>query len=471
MSKVGEYDFREEYYKRLEEKVGGEDGRKLVEGMRELYSLYDSEVIDWFAGLYDPKIGGYYYSNCGRDNEKIYYQGMLCDLLPDLESTSQALRFITQSGLAGAPFKSNAKDVLPPWVSEKIRRYVKGSQHENGFFYNPQWPTEFTDIKLSRRARDTGNSIAMLQSFGSAPTYDTPTGVKGDYLDIDGNPVTRPHTNAKTEEESPISTVAIPPHLENKETFLKYLNTELDIKRGAYSAGNTLTAQMREIMYRDEVLKSEGADYSLVDTLIDWLNENQNKENGLWNEKADYFGVNGLMKISGCYGKVGRLLPNADKAVRAALDAIGTDEVATSVTSVYNSWFAVERVKRHLRTYGGEEGNRLADRILKELYANAKEWLINTKEKFIPFKKPYGSFSYTLKSSSARSQGCPVAYQGMHEGDVNATIICSSELLLYIYAALELTDYAVPIFGAEHMAHYCDLLNASYERAYGKKPE
>ena len=139
----------------------------------------------------------------------------------------------------------------------------------------------------------------MLQSFGSAPTYDTPTGVKGDYLDVDGNPVTRPHTNAKTMEEAPISTVAIPPHLENRETFLEYLNTKLDIKREAYSAGNTLTAQMREIMYRDEVLKSEGADYSLVDTLIDWLNENQNKENGLWNEKADYFGVNGLMKISG----------------------------------------------------------------------------------------------------------------------------------------------------------------------------
>ena len=472
MNNKDEFAFREEYWKRLEEKVGGESGRTLVEGMKELYTLFDSEVIEWFARLYDPRIGGWYYSNCGRDNVKIYYQGNLYDLLPDLESTSQALRFITQSGLAGKPFRSKVSDALPEWMCKKIIRYVKGSQHENGFFYNPQWPTEYTDKKLSRRARDTGNSIAMLHELGSNPTYDTPTGAKGDYLDVDGNPVARRSVGEKCDKTGEaVSAVAIPPHLENRETLMNYLNNELDIKTGAYSAGNTLTAQMAQIIYRDKVLKEEGADYSLVDTLIDWLNENQNPENGLWNEKANYYGVNGLMKISGCYGKVGKLLPNADKAVKSALDAIGTDEVATSVTSIYNSWFAVERVKRHLRAYGGDEGNRIADEICKQLYANAKEWLITTKEKFMGFKKPYGSFSYTLTASSARSQGCPVAYQGMHEGDINATIIASSELLYYVYAALELLDYAVPIFGEEHMTKYRKLLDEQYEKAYGEKPE
>ena len=455
-----EYAFREEYWKRLEEKIGGEAGRKLCEGMRELYSLYDSELIDWFAGLYDPKVGGYYYSNCGRDNEKIFYKDMLCDLKPDLESTAQALRFITQSGLSGIPFRSELSRALPDWMKEQIVRYVKGCQHENGFFYNPQWPTEFTDIKLSRRARDTANSVSVLYQLGSAPTYDTPTGEKGNYLDVDGNPVARPSAKAENggTEEKAKSTVEIPPHLKNRETLLHYLNTELDIKHGAYSAGNTLTAQMRQIMYRDEVLKAEGADYSLVDMLMNWLDENQNPENGLWHDKANYYGVNGLMKITGCYGKVGRLLPNADKAVKAALDAICTDEQPDAVTSIYNSWFAVERVKRHLRTYGGEEGNRIADKILEDLYKNAKDWLIKTRDKFEVFKKPYGSFSYTPKASSARSQGCPVAYQGMWEGDVNATIIASSELLYYIYAALELVDYAVPMFGPEHMKYYISLL-------------
>ena len=471
MSKTNEFDFRKGYWEKLEEAVGGKEGAELCEGMRELYGLWSSEMIDWFAGLYDPTVGGYYYSNCARDNSHIVYKGNVYPLMPDLESTAQALRFISQSGLAGKPFSSSFADALPEWMKEKIRRYVKGSQHENGFFYNPQWPTEYTDMKLSRRARDTGNSVSVLYALGSNPTYDTPTGEKGDYLDIDGNPVTRPHTNATSDGEKAMKTtedgVAIPPHLENRETLLHYLNCDLDIKTQAYPAGNTLTAQMRQIIYRDEVLKREGADYSLVDTLMDWLDENQNPENGLWHPVSNYYGVNGLMKITGCYGKVGRLLPNADKAVRSALDAISTDECAGAVTSIYNSWFAVERVKRHLRTYGGEEGNAIADKILAELRANAKPWLIKTREKFEIFKKPYGSFSYTPKASSARSQGCPVAFDGIYEGDINATIIASSELLFYIYSALELRDFAVPMFGEAHLARYRELLTEAHLKAGG----
>ena len=323
------------------------------------------------------------------------------------------------------------------------------------------------DKKLSRRARDLGWCTGILQDLGKAPTYDTPLGTKGDGLDWDGNPVSQSGCVEKAEEPAEKTAVAIPDELRDKESFIAYLNS-LNIKTGSYGVGNTLTAICGQIIYRDKELEAQGADYSLRDIIINWLNENQNPENGLWHPVADYYGVNGLMKTSGVYGKIGVLMPNIDKAIRSAIDAISTDEVATTVTSVYNTWFAVTRLKRHLRNFGGEEGNKLADEIVRELRERAPETIRITKEKLKPFLKPGGSFSYCLAHSSARSQGMPMTFEHAWEGDVNATIICSSDILVYLYTALELSDKRVPIYGEDDMARYVSVLEANKAKMENK---
>ena len=207
---------KEKYYKDLAAKVGGEQGKRIAEAIRDMYTLYKPEMIDWFAELYDPTVGGYYYSNGAKDNEKIHYQGVSYDLRPDSESTEQALRFISTSGLLG---DRTLKEKLPSWMSEQIVKYIKGLQHPNGFFYNPQWPKELTDSKLSRRARDLSWCVSILENLGYAPTYDTPTGVKGDGLDADGNPVEAVCICSPLQsEEKPKAAVAVPKELENKES-------------------------------------------------------------------------------------------------------------------------------------------------------------------------------------------------------------------------------------------------------------
>ena len=66
--------------------------------------LFDERFYLWLAGLYEPEAtdlegnvigGGFYYSNSARDNES--YAGVT--LLPDLESTSQVLSFLGNSGM------------------------------------------------------------------------------------------------------------------------------------------------------------------------------------------------------------------------------------------------------------------------------------------------------------------------------------------------------------------------------------
>ena len=244
--------------------------------------------------------------------------------------------------------------------------------------------------------------------------------------------------------------------MKNKEVFLEYLDS-LDIQHNSYSAGNTLTAQKRQIIFRDEALRAEGAGYSLMDILINYLNEKQ-FTNGLWNESANYYGVNGLMKISGVYGAAKVLLPNAEAAAMAAIDAMNTNEEPGAVTAPYNTWFAAERVLRHICTFGKEEDKKLYDKILHELRLRAPEAIRATKKKLAIFKKPDGSYSYTPKYSSARSQGCPVTHENSVEGDVNATIICSSDILPYLYGSLGIGALRAPIFGSEDMKRYLDII-------------
>ena len=70
---------RDEKWKLFADTIGGEDGKELAAAYRELYSIFDEELIEWVANLYDPITGGYYYSNAARDNE---------GFLPDLGRTA-----------------------------------------------------------------------------------------------------------------------------------------------------------------------------------------------------------------------------------------------------------------------------------------------------------------------------------------------------------------------------------------------
>ena len=439
---------REPKWRALAEAIGGELGEEIVQAMKELYDEFSDELIDWFVDLYDSEVGGFYYSRSAKATD---------GYLPDAESTQQALRFFSGSGLGGASM-GELTSYLPPSVKEKIRVFIKGLQDPNGFFYHPQWGKEFTDTKASRRARDLGWCIHILSSMGEKPTYDTPNGYKGDGLLADGTPA-KSASAAASGEQAPKSTVAIPPEMKDRESFEKFIGG-LDIKNQSYSVGNLLTSISSQIAYRDEVLRSEGADYSLTEILIGWLNENQNPENGTWHAETNYYAVNGLMKTSGVYGKANVMMPNAGKAVMSAIDAMTTDEVPNAVTCVYNTWFAVERVIRHMRTLGGEESKAEAKKILAELRRRAPEALRLTREKLRVFRKECGSYSYCPTHSATRSQGCPAAVADAWEGDINATIICSSDILNYIYAALDLYEYRVPIFSSADAKRFYELIEA-----------
>lgn len=448
---------REEQWATLAEELGTH-GEAIVAAFKDMYGMYTIDMIYWYANLYDPAIGGYYYSNSGRNTE---------GYLPDIESTAQALGAITTSGMVSS-FASGYAKAIPDWMREQIIRFTKSLQHPGGYFYHPQWGKEFTDTKVSRRARDLGNATSVLYALGSAPTYNTPNGDKGDGILADGSKVSASSAalpsrlggslvTAVSKVVATSSDTEVPYFLVDEAAFRTYLST-LDIKNEAYSIGNTMTAQKQQISNRDKQIGTEDNPTPLMDILINWFNENQNPERGSWaneEQQGTYNEINGIMKITGVYGGAEVLMPNADKAIWIILDAIGYEETPGAVVDVYNTWYAASRVLRHMRDYGDESDQLLADEVVDQLRAKAPDLIRDSAKKLSVFRKVDGSFSYTPNASSANSQGCPVAIRGTNEGDVNATVICSSDILVYIYSALNVSD-RVPIYT------YADWLEYKY---------
>ncbi len=451
----------------LKRSIGVDGAAEFVAALRDLYSLYKPEMTEWYARLYDPEIGGYYYSNSAKNNGTVTYQGVTYPLLPDIESTNQSLNFLVSSGM----LKNYGKE-LPAFMREQILGFIKGCQDPNGYFYNPQWPKSLTDSKTSRRSRDLGWSESILSYFEEKPYYTTPNGMQGSGI-RSASHITPPlsHSVAVAVSKAVPTATVTNKNLQDKASFEAYL-ASLDIKNLSYHVGNELTSQNYEILERDRQLKAEGAGYSLMDILISWLNKNQNPETGHWHHTSNYYGVNGLLKISGIYNAAKVPLPNAKAAAQSAIDAITSDEKMGAVVDLYNTWFSIQNILNNLRKYGTEADENLADVIVTDLRAKASAAILKSKEKIAVFQKPDGSFSYTPSYSSNTSQGMPVALPNSYEGDVNATGISSTGLVSYIMGALELSSYKPALFGKAEFYNYMriiegkDLGNSSEN--YGK---
>lgn len=407
---------RDELWQELADKTTPE----LSLAMRELYSLYSSELVDWFAGLYDIDIGGYYYSQSARDNEKTVYNEKEYLLLPDAESTCQALGFWSGTGMAEKTGGTYAS-ALPEWMKKDIANYIYNLQDPDGYFYHPQWGK---NISLSRRARDFNWSLSMLESLGGAPKYPT-------ILDA-----------GKSDKKENDDTL-IPEHLSSPEKFAEYLESN-NINERSYNFGNQLSSQFPQI-------RAMGLDKQL----LDFLDAHQHSESGHWHNELNYYAVNGIMKISGVYNAAGRPLPNAMAAAKSAIYAITSDEEVKAVVDLWNTWIAVRAMVTNLRKFGEDEA---AAEIVKTLWENAPAMIRKSREKILPFRKEMGSFSYHRKHASPTSQGAPVTCGLVAEGDINATVISSYLLINSLFNALDIPDIKVPMFSDADRLRYIEIL-------------
>lgn len=455
-SRVQDDSIMEEKWRVFSESIAPKFGKALsdeiTEAMRDLYSIFSVNVLKWSANLFDPEIGGYYYSNSARDFEDTVYNGKTYKLLPDLESTYQGDGFLYTSLI-----DTSSSERVPSWYGEKIVKFVKGLQNkENGYFYHPQWTKEEVDKMVSRRGRDLQWAVRLLERYGSSPTYDTPLGTKGDGLLADGTPVDMTdayHYIPATEEEKEKEKNHVAPHLVDKESFEKYLS-EIKIvddkHNNSYTIGNRFESQGLQILARDMALRESGADYSLCDILKNWFDGYFNYKTGTWTDctEVSYVDVNGILKIAAAYNRTRRPLPDAAASMRAAISVILSDKDPVHVCSVLNPWYAISNIRENVAKYTPtDRKNELSEKIEAirlELLRNYPEMIRATKKKLMLFQKSDGSFSYYKNTTAYCSQGMPVAHGAPDEGDLNATNICQFGILGHIFSALN--TEVVPVF-------------------------
>ena len=435
---------RNDEYEALKNRIDtlGYDGDAIVAAVKKLYSLYSPDAYVWLANLYDPDIGGFYYSVSARDT---------VGFLPDIESTNQALNFIINTGM-----QSNLNANLPKEISKQIVSFVQGLQSsEDGYFYHPQW-VEFVTTD-NRRGRDLTWAENTLGMFGANPLYDTPNGTKGTL----GAPGQNSGAALTASLATPVSalvskvskvTPAAADYLESDAAFLEYLNS-FDWASGSYEPGNTIAAQAKQI-------KAKGR----MDVCINFLNNLQNPETGMFESFPPGYSdeaVNGFLKVSAVYIEGGYAIPNAENAAKTCIDTLTSDTPAGTVCWVYNVWFALDNIINSLNgDKASGDDKALAASIRDELLTNAAEYIEVGAEKYAPFRKEDGSFSFTPDATSAFSQGMPVAIQGMNEGDVNATNISIAGIAGYLFNALGLRDYQPSIYTKYDWYQFEELLSS-----------
>lgn len=400
---------REEHLAKAAEELGAD----AADALRELLSLYDEKLYIWLAGLWQPEIGGFYHNESGRECE---------NMLPDIESTGQALYFLAASGLTKGKVIDDP-EAFPEDFKKLVGKFATSLlDPEDGYIYHPQWGKCIT---TSRKGRDLGWATGIYEQLKITPPY--PTAIE--------------RLNSQNKEEK----AELPEHLTDIEKFKAYL-AEQPISTRSYYVGNLFQSQAIQIV---------AAGDEFVRCLLDWLEANQRDDNGLWQEKVNYDAVNGLMKIGLLYGTCKAPIPRPDQALESALAAALSDEPITFVCQFYNPLVTINNILNSFVALGRVEDEA---RLRARIRALAPELIRITYRKLKGHRVPEnGAFTYNLdRSSNGVSQGMHVGVPGKSNGGVNGTCICANGTLRGLFATLGFPR--IPLYCDEDADLFFDLI-------------
>ena len=466
IQKRRDVDFEEAQWAALLElackKYGEEQGAAITEAFKTYYSMRSDNLIVWYANLYDPGVGGFYAGNSGKK-----YDGFL----PLLETTGQLLGHLSSMDVFSVKGDSTRK-ALPEVIKAQIIYYLKSCQDPNGYFYNPQLGKAATDSALVRRGRDLSRVTSLLSTLGSAPTYNTPTGQKGDGISADEfwastglSDEYKPYVPTSYEDyerhlesltlelgadmASAVSSVlltsgedsteASEAYLKSHAAFNAYLQSK-DIDGSPYSVGNELNGTYRLIQASSDVLgvcEEEGLWYSgmtLCDMLISWMTAHIN-EKGLFGTIPEgstdpldgirYANANGFFKMITIYNAWKVEYPEPALAAEGLITSIKGDEPSTgNICNVYNSWNALSSLMSNIRGGYGDMSAEERESILKrinDIFAeDAPAAIINSYNKQKAYLCDDGTFSNSVSNSVSSYPGGLGVGLGTKEGNVDA---------------------------------------------------
>ena len=368
---------------------------ELRTALKRFDEICSEDTLDWLASLYDPEIGGFYYSRSARD-----YEGFL----PDLESTHQAFTIMRESGII--PGGTLPDSAFPPEIRDKIGSWVQNLQSdEDGYFYHPQWGS---DISVSRRERDLMWATAILERCGFSALYALPSERLGDSASL-------------SLMSAGATLLSVPDYYTDESKFEEYLNSlSFSTGEAAYASANELTSSIRTI-------SSAGFYQKTVDFLID----KQDKNTGLWGGALDRNCVNAAMKASSFFTKANPY-PNFDKMVESVIYVV-KNEAPKSASALWNPAVLLTNAKASLNDAADKQPS------LDKINSFLPEFINGICDNAVLFKKSDGGFSYYKDKSIGTSQSAEVSL-GLTEGDINSTLLCTERIRNSCYSLAGISD-------------------------------
>ena len=408
-----------------------------VQGFYE--EFYDPEkIIRWWAGLYDPDLGGFYYANSARDND---------GYLPDMESTLQIVQRLRT-------FNSDLANYLGPDITAKMIKFYQDKQDpDDGYFYHPQWSKAVSRKNVMRYTRDQDWAIAVLGWLHSAPLYPTALDRAKDSAGVVDVTVTRLASQAGLPVASDRSAVRIMPR-----TGLDWQPNESSVKNYVNNLMNTTSCEHWSNQLDTQISSFEAA--GCLGYVLDVLDERVNPEYGLWvkgynsttdrytnlagNSETPYGIFTNTYKVMKCYNAGGRLFQYSGKMVENAFKAINSRDPGARVTYLFNPWATLGQVNTNLKNYGTAEKRSEYDQLIKN---NFLEIIASLKSTLGYYRCADGSYGFLQSGSSPTIYSTPVSL-GVKEGDVNATNLVVS-FAQHICNAIGLSQ-TIPVFNENH---------------------
>lgn len=465
---------KEKYWLALE---AAEVDENIIRSLRGVFNYFDGRMLaGWCANLYDPEIGGFYYSRSARDT---------AGYLPDIESTSQLLGTLI-SNKAFINYGNDRNRAIPEEIRRKIVAFAQSLQCEDdGYFYHPQWPQGRENLNTDRYGRDLGNATSVITSFKfdtdgdgieetQRPLWCAPNGSKcalhfgtddkctfiktvSYYTENVEGKVTVSLTSSVRDavasvaasNVAPTAAVSKYPDYSSRAAFSAWLEAyNANIKENSGNAHNLAA------------IASEIAQHGYMDIVLDHLDrvqaelfrEHQEEgiePTGLWQTDINYRLVWGMLKYGTFYNnkEYGRAIdpkyiPYIIKSC-AKVTALPPDG-KYYMNDLYNQWTSISNLITNVERYNKE--------YLPDIYAavreNASTLIDNTLKKIEPMAMEDGSIAYHSTGISMTSiYGTPIA-MGMREGDVNAMALCTG-MYRAMYTCMGYGAYEVPIFSPE----------------------
>ena len=431
----------------LEAHIPEEYRAEVVKELRLLNSLRTHESAKWLASLYDPESGGWYISRSARDTEGFG---------PDIETTFYALSLVGYTGMSemfdGADYMEKFTYAYPKDILDKVGSWLYNLQDPDGYFYVPQWSKEFIEEHKCqiRITRDVGSAKRILRALGITPKYSG----------------TQSSSDKKDDKSSLLS------QYESVENFREYLagwDKELetldDQQRSwkFYLWGSYFQSTIG--LMNDEMKKM----------MVEFFNKHQNPKNGVWSEELYYNSTNAIHKICSVFNSVGAPMNYVDEMIDTTLKILNWDvetKPANTSCEIYNVWSVFPYLYQNIRNCGTgtpEEREARCNEKKALVFKGAAKAINTTYHQIKDLFLPGGEVSCYRNHSVTSVYGCPAGL-GLKEGDVGGYLLGAFDVEHYALLALELGDYAPPLFTEKDRIIYMRGLRAAKPPIKQPKP-